>query len=101
MYKTRLSLEASTLIFWLMALGSSRVALCLDFTCDIELFYSISSLNLNLLIVAHNDDYEKRLLSNDKHLQNISVHVSGPFQKSFNECFSVLGAIYLHKFLKY
>lgn len=58
-----------------MALVSLHVALCLSFTCDIELFYSISSLNLNLLIAPHNDDREKRLLSNDKHLQNISVHV--------------------------
>lgn len=74
-----------------MALGSFRVALRLNFTCDIELFYSISSLNLNLLIVPHNDDCEKILLSNDKHLQNISVHVSSPFQKSFNECFLCSG----------
>ena len=58
-----------------MALGSLHVVLCLNFTCDIELFYSISSLNLNLLIVPHNDDSEKRLPSNDKRLQNISVHV--------------------------
>lgn len=91
MYKTRLSLEASTLIFWLMALGSSRVALCLDFTCDIELFYSISSLNLNLLIVAHNDDYEKKTSLKPSIYKILAYMSQVHFKNHFNECFSVPG----------
>lgn len=84
-----------------MALGSFHVALRLNFTCDIELFYSISSLNLNLLIVPHNDDCEKRF-SQMTSIYKILAYMSKVHLKNhLMSASSVLGAIYLHKFLKY
>lgn len=43
----------------------------------------------------------KRPLSNDKHLQNMSLPVWNPFQNLFNEYLLSGSAIYLHQFLKY